>query len=118
MLEPWRTPFAGASRPQDLRGLKVQRRGRALSYVRGPPDVRTPARSGPGGGARSLRSPSESGDEMDIVRWIALGVAVLALLALVWWSAGLPDRGPGDKLARKSRESGGGWLGGGWGGGQ
>ncbi|GAA1961565.1 hypothetical protein GCM10009798_21660 [Nocardioides panacihumi] len=49
-----------------------------------------------------------------MIRLILLVLAVGALLALLWWSAGLPERGPGDRLARKYRKSGGGWSGGGW----
>ena len=51
-----------------------------------------------------------------MIRLILLVLAVVALLALIWWSAGLPERGPGDRLARKFRQSGGG-FGGGLGGG-
>ncbi len=46
-----------------------------------------------------------------MIKWIVLGAAVAALVALLWWSAGAPDRGPGDNLARKFRRSGG-WMGG------
>jgi ABC-type transporter Mla subunit MlaD len=54
-----------------------------------------------------------------VIRLVLLVLAVVALLALIWWSAGLPERGPGDRLARKYRERGGGLGGGGgFGGGQ
>ncbi|MEQ6900264.1 hypothetical protein [Nocardioides sp. YIM 152588] len=53
-----------------------------------------------------------------MIKLILLVLAIGALLALIWLSAGLPDRGPGDKLGRKYREKGGGWGGGGWGAGQ
>ncbi|MDH2416726.1 hypothetical protein [Nocardioides sp. CER19] len=52
-----------------------------------------------------------------MIRLIVLVLAIVALLALIWWSAGLPEQGPGDRLARKYRKSGGSWGGGGWGGG-
>ncbi len=57
----------------------------------------------------------EGGEQM--VGWMVLVAAVAALVALLWWSAGVPERGPGDKLARRFRESGG-WLGGWFGGGR
>ena len=44
-----------------------------------------------------------------MAEWIALGVNLVVIAALSWWSGGAPDVGPGDELARKYRNSGGGW---------
>lgn len=44
-----------------------------------------------------------------MAEWIALVVALVVIAVLSWWSAQSPDNGPGDELARKYRDSGGGW---------
>lgn len=50
------------------------------------------------------------GEGKPVVVWIVVMLAALALAALAWWSAAVPDREPGDKLARRFRDSGG-WSG-------
>jgi hypothetical protein len=44
-----------------------------------------------------------------MLRFVLMGLAILVLLALIWWSAGRPDEGPGGEQYRKARERGGGW---------
>jgi|tagenome__1003787_1003787.scaffolds.fasta_scaffold20199160_2 hypothetical protein len=44
-----------------------------------------------------------------MAEWIALVVSLVVIGALSWWSGGAKDVGPGDELARKYRNSGGGW---------
>ncbi|MDQ1601855.1 MAG: hypothetical protein QOD68_3329 [Actinomycetota bacterium] len=44
-----------------------------------------------------------------MAEWIALGVNLVVIAALSWWSARAPDVGPGDELARRYREKGGTW---------
>jgi hypothetical protein len=43
-----------------------------------------------------------------MAEWIALVVVLVVIAVLSWWSGGAPDNGPGDELARKFRNSGGG----------
>jgi hypothetical protein len=44
-----------------------------------------------------------------MLRYVLLALAVLALLALMWWSAGRRPEGPGGEQSEKSRLRGGGW---------
>jgi hypothetical protein len=44
-----------------------------------------------------------------MAEWIALAATVVVFGVLSWWSARTPDNGPGDELARKYRNSGGGF---------
>ncbi len=43
-----------------------------------------------------------------MAEWIALAVVLVVIAVLSWWSSSAPDVGPGDELARKFRNSGGG----------
>jgi hypothetical protein len=42
-----------------------------------------------------------------MVGWIVQGVAVVAMLLLIWWSARGTDHGPRDEMARKFGQRGG-----------
>ena len=44
-----------------------------------------------------------------MAEWIALVLTLVVFAGLSWWNAKSPDKGPGDELARKYRDSGGGW---------
>lgn len=44
-----------------------------------------------------------------MLRYVLLALAILVLLALMWWSAGQPPKGPGGEQSEKSRLRGGGW---------
>jgi hypothetical protein len=44
-----------------------------------------------------------------MIRIVLLVIALAALMALIWWSAGLPDKGEGAPLVRKARRYGG-WF--------
>jgi hypothetical protein len=44
-----------------------------------------------------------------MLRYVLLAIAILALLALMWWSAGRPRQGPGGEQSEKARTRGGGW---------